>query len=421
MNSDREVVITGIGVVSPIGIGTDSFWQALVDGMSGVERRAEFSETDLPLKLAANVKGFDARQYVKPRKAIKIMCRPIQFGCAAALMAVEHANLSDGNTAQDRIGTLFGAEAYYADPTEVCGVFRHCIVDHKYEHDRWGVDAMKQIQPLWMLKYLPNMTASHISIAIDARGASNTICQGESSGLFAFIEAVTVVQRGLCDAVIAGGTGSLTELASVLYRGHEFTSQYSGDPTKASRPFDAQRDGMVLGEGSGAIVIETAENAARRGAVPLARVSGCSRTFNQPYGPEFQSGIEYCYRSALESARMNATDISWINADASGSIKGDPYEAQAIRAVFGETPVVAHKSNFGNLGPGTSTVELIGSILSLDRKTLPASLNTDETDPDCPVVVNKAPISFEDSSRLSFLKSSISTTGQITAVVLEKA
>jgi 3-oxoacyl-[acyl-carrier-protein] synthase II len=419
MSSDREVVVTGIGVVSPIGIGTEAFWQSLIDGASGVERREQFSDTDLPIKLAARIKEFDARQYIKPRKAIKIMCAPIQYGCAAAALAVEHANLSDGQTAPDRIGTLFGAETYYADPTEVCGVFRHCVTDHQYQHDRWGEVAMKQIQPLWMLKYLPNMAASHISIAIDARGASNTICQGDCSALLALIEAITIVERGLCDAVITGGTGSVCELASVLYRGHEDTSQFDGDPAKASRPFAADRDGMVLGEGSGAIVIETSENAKRRGARPLAKIKGWSRVFNEPGTKDFANGIEYGFRKTLDHAGMQASDIDWINAHADGTIKGDPLEAKAIQAVFGNTPVVAHKANFGNLGPGTAAVELVGGILALDHRVLPASINSENQDPECPVNICATKTELAKDKPLSMLKSSFSQTGQIVSVILQ--
>ena len=206
------VVITGIGVVSPIGIGVDSFWQSLQNGISGVRVRPEFEGTDIPIRLAAQVENFDAKQFVTPRKAIKIMCNPIQFGCAAAMMACEQAGLTADTMSPDRIGTLFGTETFYADPAEVADVFRHCTVDEGYQHDRWGEFAMRKIQPLWMLKYLPNMAASHISIAVDARGHSNSICQGEASGLMALMEGVTVIEVGDCDVVIAGGTGSVCRL-----------------------------------------------------------------------------------------------------------------------------------------------------------------------------------------------------------------
>ena len=175
MKSDCEVVVTGMGVVSPIGIGQDEFYTALMEGRSGVSVIESFEQTDLPMRIGAPVRDFEAKQYVKPRKALKIMCEPIKFGCAAASMATEQAGLAgsvneDGSTVQpvapERIGTVLGTETFFADPSEVARVFRSCIVDSDYQHDRWGEFAMRQIQPLWMLKYLPNMAASHISICL---------------------------------------------------------------------------------------------------------------------------------------------------------------------------------------------------------------------------------------------------------------
>ncbi len=249
MKLDRDLVVTGMGVVSPIGIGTGAFWDSLLSGKSGVKLRPEFCDTDLPLKLAAPVTDFDAKQYIKPRKAIKIMCGPIQYACAAAAMASEQANLADGFTEPERLGTLFGTEMFFANPCDVAEVFHHCTVERGYRHDRWGEFAMRKIQPLWMLKYLPNMAASHISIANDARGHSNSICQGDASGLLALIEAAGVILRGSCDVVVTGGTGSAMELNSLLYRGIDRLSRRFDDPEKASRPFDKDRDGLVPGEG----------------------------------------------------------------------------------------------------------------------------------------------------------------------------
>ena len=415
MNSSREVVITGLGVVSSIGIGHEEFWQSLAGGKSGVSVREPYAESDLPYRIAAPVQGFEAKQFVKPRKALKIMCAPIQFGCAAAAMAVEHAKFNSEDFDSDRIGTVFGTETFFADPNEVADVFQKCTVNQGYEHDRWGEFAMREIQPLWMLKYLPNMAASHISIALDARGPSNSICQGEVSGLLALIEAADLIQRGAADVVVAGGTGSQMALTAMLYRGTDSLSKRIMEPEKASRPFDADRDGMVAGEGSGAVVLESAEHAQARGANVLATLAGWSRSFQNSNSPEFGEALKGSFQSALTHANLKATDIGLVNANASGSRRGDEVEGAAIHDVFGNVPVVAHKSNFGNVGPGTSILELIGAVLGKVNSTIPPSLNCETTDPLCKVnVVTEATANSNDR----ILKSSFSSTGQIGSVIL---
>lgn len=429
MKSECEVVVTGMGVVSPIGIGQDEFYTALMEGRSGVSVIESFEQTDLPMRIGAPVRNFEAKQYVKPRKALKIMCEPIKFGCAAASMAAEQAGLTgtvneDGSTVQpvspDRIGTVLGTETFFADPSEVARVFSSCIVDSDYQHDRWGEFAMRQIQPLWMLKYLPNMAASHISIAADARGPSNSICQGAASGLLAIIEAASLIKRGVADVVLAGGTGSQMALTAMLYRGTELLSKNIHAPLSASRPFDANRDGMVVGEGAGVMVLESKEHAIKRGANIIATLKGWSRSFSDPNanaGERKEAAIESSLALAIKDAGMNAADIGMVNASASGVIDEDRLEAQAIRAVLGDVPVSAHKSNFGNLGPGTSVVELIGGLLAMERGKIPPTVNYEDADPNCPVnVVAQA----RELTELSVIKTGFSATGQIASVVFAK-
>lgn len=417
MSSSREVVITGVGVVSPIGNGYEPFWDSLIQGKSGVKVQERFAETDWPYRIAAPINDFDPKQYVKPRKALKIMCAPIQYGCAAAAMAALHANLDREATSPDRTGTVFGTETFFADPNEVADVFRKCTVDRDYQHDHWGVNAMREIQPLWMLKYLPNMASSHISIAFDARGPSNSICQGEASGLLALIEAANLIQRGTVDVVVAGGTGSQMELTAMLYRGTHLLSNRIFEPEQASRPFDSDRDGMVVGAGAGALILESAEHARARGAEPLATIAGWSRTYQNPSSEQFGAALAGGFQAALTHAEFDASDIGLVNANASGSVHNDPIEATAIEQVFGDCPVVAHKSNFGNLGPGTSSIELIGAVLALKNSLIPPSLNCDHVDPACPVNVITSPTPL--GSR-GVIKSSFSSTGQICSVILTR-
>ncbi len=422
MTANSSIVITGMGVVSPIGVGLQSFWKNLCDGQSGIRVRSEFADSDIPIRLEGRVRDFDPRQYIPNRKAIKIMCGPIQHGCAAAMMACQQAGLQPQTINPDRIGTVFGTETFFADPLEVADVFRHCMIDRDYQHERWGEFAMRKIQPLWMLKYLPNMVASHVSIMLDARGHSNSICQREVSGLIALIEAAHVIQRGWCDVMVVGGTGSLCELSAMLYRGNNLSRAFVDKPQESSRPFDLHRDGMVPGEGAAAFVIESADHAAQRDATVLAELEGWSMSYGDPTGDEFSLSISNCFASAVEHARCQPHQINAVNADAGGRITEDAAEAQAIQRLFGNLPVVANKGNFGNLGPGTSAVETVATILSLCNRWLPPTLNCDFPDPSCPVEVTRQgyeiPLVGNEPARI--LKTAIAETGQIAAIVLAK-
>jgi 3-oxoacyl-[acyl-carrier-protein] synthase II len=411
-----DVVVTGLGVVSPIGIGLDPFWSALRRGISGVSVRPSFAHTSLPFRIGGAVRDFDPKLYVKPRKSLKVMCPQIQFGYAAAQMAVEHAGLSPGSYNPDRLGSVFGSETFYADPEEVALVFRKCIVNRCYDHERWGEFSMRDIMPLWMLKYLPNMVASHISIACDARGPSNTICQAEVGGQLALIEAVDIIQRGAADVVIVGGTGSPMETASLLNRGWHSLSRRIDDPQRACRPFDAARDGVVMGEGAGAVVLERADFASARGAKAWARIAATDRRFFPPGHSDFAAALSQALTDAIRDAGADSRDIGHVNAGASGSVSEDAVEAQAIRRAVGDVPVIALKSYFGNIGPGTSLVELIGSIGAIQASELPATLNYETPDPACPINVSAQPATL--SHRAPFVKLSWANTGQIATVVV---
>ena len=420
MKSDPEIVITGLGVVSPIGIGIEPFWESLVRGVSGVRVREQFAETDLPFRIAAPVTGFDPKQYVKPRKALKIMCDPIKFACAAAAMAVEQAGI-EANTDRDvdpnRIGTVVGTETFFADPSEVADVFHRCMVGKDYQHDRWGELAIREIRPLWMLKYLPNMAASHVSIALDARGPSNSICQGEASSMLALIEAANLIRRGAVDVAVVGGTGSQMALTSMLYHGVQNLSDRIQEPELACRPFERDRDGMVVGQGSGAIVIESGDHARARGAKILATLVGHSSGYAQVGSDSFGAAFEACIGESLERADLKTADIGMINANASGSVDGDAIEAAALSKVFGDCPVTASKGNFGNLGPGTSMVELIAGILSLQNQVVPGTLNLIANCPSCPISVQLTNRSLEQNA---LVKTSISSMGQFTSLAVIK-
>ena len=416
MSSESPVVITGVGIISPIGLSLESFWESLLQKRSGVKVRDHFASSDQPFRISAEISDFEPKKFVRPRKALKVMCRPIQLGFAASMLAAEHAAI-EGQIDPERFATVFGSEAFYADPLDVSRVFRQCIIENEYQHDRWGDYAMSDIEPLWMLKYLPNMVASHISIACDARAASNTICQAEASSLLALIEAADLIHRGAADAVMVGATGSMMAATGMVFRGLHRLSQNIQSPEAALRPFDAQRDGMVVGEGAGAMVLERESSALARGATPLARIKGSCRSFC-PDRSAMPEAIAENMNQALTRAGMTAVQIGHVNANGYSTVDDDICEAQAIHKVFGQTPVIAPKGTFGNLGPSTGLVELAASIKAGIEGVLPPIMNLEQIDERCAIQAVVEPQNNEGNS--SALSMNFTESGQIVSMVIDR-
>jgi 3-oxoacyl-[acyl-carrier-protein] synthase II len=412
-----DILISGMGVVSPLGVGLETFWDALASGRSGVVERAEFAQTDWPFRIAAPIQGFDPKQLVKPRKALKVMCPPIQSGCAAANLAFEQAGLAVGQLNPDRIATVYGTEVFISDPREIGSAFYKCLVDGTYQHHLWGTAGIGEIEPLWMLKYLPNMVASHISIAVDARGPSNSICQGDVSSLLSIIEAAELLHRHWADVAVAGGTGSYLQHFSMIYRGRETYSQRIHDPQGASRPFDRDRDGMVAGEGAGAIILETAPHLASRGGNALARLSGWAQGFCPFDSARFPQRIAEVCQTALKKANLAPQDLGQWNAQGNSQVRSDQLEAAAIATVAPDVPVVALKHNFGNLGPGGGAVELIGGILARQHGLLPGAINFSAADAGQSINLHSE---ARQHDHQHLLKLSFSPTGQIAALIVSQ-
>src|SRR5688572_7080761 len=219
MPAPREVVITGLGVVSPLGVGTDAYWAALESGKSGVDWMEELRGEESPFRYAGRVRDFDAKQYVQPRKTIKVMCREIQTAYAAAAMAMEQGQLAKGAIEPERLGVVLGSEMLYGDIEELRDAYQHCSEGGEFHVEQWADFAFKDLFPLWMLKYLPNMAACHISIAHDARGPNNSIVEGGVSSLLAFLEASQAIIRGHADVMICGGSGSSINMGALAFRG----------------------------------------------------------------------------------------------------------------------------------------------------------------------------------------------------------
>jgi 3-oxoacyl-[acyl-carrier-protein] synthase II len=385
----RDVVISGIGVTSPLGIGREAYWQSLVAGRSGVRALQGFDRPDFPVRFGGEVVDFDPKQYVTPRKSLKVMARGIQLAFAAAQLALRDAQLEPSSVDPDQLGVVFGADMFYTEPEDLVPAFRACLANGGFEFRNWDERAFSEIYPLWMLKYLPNMPACHIAIALDARGPNNTIALNEVSSLLALAEAVRVIERGGAEVMITGGGATRTQAMAWVFREPTGFSRRTGDPTAACRPFDAGRDGLVLGEGAAAFVLETRERAEQRGAKILARVLGYSSTFepSQNGRPSSGSAIRASIEGALRAAGLKPGDVGHVNANGLSTVVNDEAEARAIRDVLGDVPVTAPKSFFGKLGAATGAVEMAASVLAFEHGQVPFTLNYERPDPRCPVNV----------------------------------
>jgi 3-oxoacyl-[acyl-carrier-protein] synthase II len=346
------------------------------------------------------------------------MGRDVQLGVAAAELACTDAKIIGGGIDPERLGVVFGADMMVSELEELVNAYRACIVDGRMAIEAWGRKALPEMFPLWMLKYLPNMPACHIGIAQDARGPNNSHTLGEVSSLTALAEASHVIRRGQADVMVTGGASSRIHPLTMTRYCSRPMSRRSSEPATACRPFDADRDGMVLGEGAAAFVLETGQRAKARGATVHARILACANAFEPSDSGQVRrgDGIRRVIRKALDAARLTPSDVGHVNAHGLSTAEDDRLEAQAIRDVLGEVPVTAPKSFFGNLGAGTGAVEMAVSILALHNKLVPATLNYQHPDPACPIcVVHGAPM---PNPKPVALVLNHSYTGQAAAVLL---
>jgi 3-oxoacyl-[acyl-carrier-protein] synthase II len=416
MGRARDIVITGLGAVTPLGAGVDAFWQALVERRSGVRRLPAY-DGRLPVCIGAEIVEFDPKQYVRPRKSLKVMSREIQIAFAAADMACQQAGATMGAVDPERLGVVFGADMIYCEPLELEAASRKCLENGGFNLRSWADHAMSEMYPLWLLKYLPNMPACHIAIANDARSHNNSITLGEVSSIIAMAEAMRVIERGQADLMITGGTGNRLHPMYLSFRNQQRVSQRCESPELASRPFDRDRDGLVDGEGSAAMIIERQDHAERRGARPLARVLSYASCVEPLSGGKLPTGtaIRGSIGNALKSAGLQPDDLDHVCANGLSTVEHDRSEAQAIRDVLGDLPVVALKSYFGSLGAAAAAVEMLASVLGIQHSAVPGTLNYEHPDPHCPVnVVSES----RPQRKPNVLLLSQTTMGQAAAVVL---
>jgi 3-oxoacyl-[acyl-carrier-protein] synthase II len=418
--SSRQVVITGIGVTSSIGLGAAAFWEGLSQGRCGIKAITAFDTTGLPTRIGGQIDGFDAKKYIdkKERKGLRIMARAIQLAVATAQLALDDSRIDKEKLDPTRFGVEFGAGLIPSELEELIGASKASVNGEIGGNLKlWGEQGLAAIPPLWMLKYLPNMHACHVSILHNAQGPNNTITESEVAGLLALGEATRILRRNQADFFLVGGADSkMNPLSMVRQALFVHLSKRNEEPQKACRPFERHRDGSVFGEGAGVLAVEDLTHAQKRGATIYGEVLGFGAAFDRGRNGQ---GLARAIRAALAQAKVTPDDIGHINAHGLGSPEADVCEARGIREIFGDrkTPVWAAKSYFGNMGSGGPIVEIAASLLALQHGVLPPTLNYDEADPECPVAVQRVSQSL---SNPLFLKLSFTEMGQCGAVVCRK-
>jgi 3-oxoacyl-[acyl-carrier-protein] synthase II len=421
MALNKEIVVTAAGAVCPIGIGLDAIWASLVEGRSGVRRLDFYDSPGVPVPFGGEIADFDPKLFVKNRKSLKVMSREIQLAVAAAEMAAEQAGHRAKPIEPDRFGVIFGADVIPCELPELAPAFHSCLVEGKFDFHRWGHAAMSEMFPLWLLKYLPNMPACHIGLAQDARGPNNSLTLGEVSSLSAAVEAARVIERGQADAMIAGGAGSRI-YPTMLFRGIVYDLSRRGEePAKASRPFDAGRDGAVNGEGAAVVILESREHAESRGAATLAKIVGHASAYEPTADcrtAQYLQGtaIRRMLHDVLEASGVAPQDVGCVIAHGMSTQHDDRREAEAIREILGDVPVTAPKSYYGHFSAGSGAVELAIGLLMLKHRLIPPTLNYETPDPACPVNVVHGQARLLESPTVLVL--SHSQQGRAVAVLL---
>lgn len=390
----RRVVVTGLGVVAPNGIGKEAFWSACLNGKSGVGPIRTFDATSHPVKIAAEVPEFNLTPFVPSshRKTIKIMSRAMRFAVAAAGLGLQDSGLGCDHENPERVGVVMGTGLVPVDLPEIApALYKACDQDGQLQTTRLGERGQEALFPLWILKYLPNMVAAHISLAVNAQGPNNTITTACAAGTQAVGEAFRLIARDDADIVIAGGADSrIDPLMLLAYNALGALSASTRKPDQVSRPFDGGRDGFVLGEGAGVLILEELEHAKKRGATIYAEVLGLGSSFDayavtKP-DPEAK-GAARAIREALREARVDPKDVDYINAHGTSTRLNDAMETVAVKRVFGEgakaLPLSSIKSMVGHLIGAAGAVEAVALALTMHTNALPPTINQSQPDPEC--------------------------------------
>lgn len=425
-----DVVITGIGLMTPIGTDLNTFWENLSEGRHGFRETVQLDAKCTPGRIAGEVTDFSEgsarKTFLKPvRKQVKVMCREIQLGVAAALEALKDAGIEAGTIPPDRIGVEFGANLMSSPPEVMVDAAIACATEpggKGFSYEKWGLQEDSRfagMEPLWLLKYLPNMPGCHIGIAIDARGPNNSLTQEEASGGLVISEACGIIRRGRADVMITGTTG--TRLTPVKASQHQHWDVLAeGDADTRCRPLDKSRSGEVLAEAACTLILESREHAEKRGAKIYGSILATSASCVLDEKDGEQRAVEQAVNTALEKAGLTYGDLGHVSSCASGHPVRDAFEAQALtnlqKTTDTKVPVTALKSYMGSAGSGSALAELAGSLLAVRNGKVPQTLNFDAADDGMKLNV----VGTDDVAPANkiFLKTSVTRMGQCSTVIV---
>jgi 3-oxoacyl-[acyl-carrier-protein] synthase II len=373
----RRIVITGIGAVTPLGNSALDTWKAICAGQSGIGRITKFDATGHRTQIAGELKNFDALNYVSNKELHKID-NFIVYALAATGMAVSDAKLRINETNAERVGVIIGSAIgglWTMEKTE------QAILS----------GGPRRVSPFAIPAVLANLAAGHVSIRFGFKGPISCPATACSSGTNAVGDAMRIINGGYADVMIAGGTdAAITPLGISGFNAMRAISVRNDEPEKASRPFDKERDGFVIGEGSGILILEELTSAVRRGARIYAEVVGYGSTsdaYHMATPPPGHEGAARCMSAALKDARLKPAEIDYINAHGTSTPPNDLYETQAIKKVFGKhalnLAVSSTKSMTGHLLGAAGAVEAIIAAMSIYKGIIPPTINLDNPDPDC--------------------------------------
>ena len=384
----RRVVITGIGVVSPIGNNVADFWQNLVAGKSGIDTISSFDpdKYGLTVKIAAEVKNFNPEDYFDKKDAQKLSDF-IKFAYAAAMEAIKDTSLENANIDKDRVGVIVG--------TGIGG-----LKDIEEQNEILNEKGARRVSPFFIPYGIANMASGVIAIKYGFRGPNYCVVSACATGNHYIGDAFRIIQRGDADIMISGGTESaITPLGIAGFASLKALSTKNDEPQKASRPFDKDRDGFVMGEGAGILILEEYEHAKKRGAKIYAEIKGYAATddaFHVTAPCSDGEGAAMCMRLALKDASLNPEDIDYINAHGTSTPLNDKIETLAIKKVFKDhaykLKISSNKSMIGHLLGAASAVEAVASVKTIETGTIPPTINLENPDPECDLdyVPNKA-------------------------------
>ncbi|HZP45622.1 MAG TPA: beta-ketoacyl-ACP synthase II [Candidatus Binataceae bacterium] len=374
---DRRVVVTGVGLVTPLGTGVEKNWEALMAGRSGIGLITRFNTDDFPTRIAGEVRDFDPLEWIEKKDARK-MDLFIQFAMATAEQAMRQSQLKIDDSNAERVGVLIGN-----------GIGGLLTIEEN--HLIFLESRLKRITPFFIPKLLSNLAPGQISIRYGARGENITTTSACASGSHAVGEAYRMIRHGYLDAAITGGSeAALTSLGLGGFIAMRALSTRNDNPQAASRPFDRERDGFVMAEGAAALILEERELAIARGATILAEVAGYASNADAHHitapSPEGE-GAARCIRLCLEDGDIRADEVDYINAHGTSTPQGDVAETQAIKHVFGEhaarIAVSSTKSMTGHTLGAAGAIESVFTVLSIARGMIPPTINYEYPDPEC--------------------------------------